>query len=584
MTEWERPEATTKLAPVEAAREGVAESAARRRPWAAYLIVAVVSLAAGAGGTLLALRWFERAPVTAPPAAGGMTDPSATAAHATQPEAHAGMPGIETSAGGEGASIAGGEGGVYISPARQQLIGVRTAEVTHRALDTTIRTVGTLAYDETRVAQLHTKVAGWVDRLFVDYVGRRVRRGDPLFTVYSPELVSTQNEYLLALEAQKRLGQSQFVETRTGAASLVAATRERLKLWDITDDQIAELERTGQPRRTLTFYSPFDGIVLERNAYPGQYITPETMTFKVADLSTIWVFGYLFEYELPMVKVGQEVEAQFPYGQATRTLKGKITYVYPDVDPMTRRAKVRAEFRNPGLEFKPEAYVTLAIRTSGGHALAVPKEAVIDTGVKRYVILARPNGYFEPREVQVGEPVDDYYPVRAGLQPGDRVVTSAQFLIDSETNLQAAMQSMAGMPGGPEAVPEPRAGEHAGHEAAGKAPAPEATAPAPAPRLAIAFRSQPDPPQTGENTFEVMVREVGGQPVTDASVEVVLFMPPMPSMGMPAMRSRATLAHAGEGIYRGIGEISMAGRWDVTVTVRRGGQVIGRRQTAVVVP
>lgn len=583
MTDWERPEATTNPAPTDPTREGVAASSARRRPWAAYLIVAAVSLAAGVGGTLLALRWSARGPEGAPPAAGGMADHSATTAQATPPEAHAGMPGMEMTPGGEGASMGGAEGGVYISPARQQLIGVRTAEATHRALDTTIRTVGSLAYDETRVAQIHTKIAGWVDRLFVDYVGKRVRRGEPLFTVYSPELVSTQNEYLLALEAQQRLGQSQFVETRAGAESLLAATRERLKLWDITDGQIAELERTRQPRRTLALYSPFDGIVLERNAYPGQYITPETMTFKIADLSTIWVLGYVFEYELPMVKLGQEVEAQFPYGQATRTLKGKITYIYPDIDPMTRRAKIRAEFRNPGFEFKPESYVTLAIRTSGGHALAVPKEAVIDTGVKRYVILARPDGYFEPREIQVGEPVDDYYPVRAGLQPGDRVVTSAQFLIDSETNLQAAMQSMAGMHGGAEGGAEAGGGEPPAQEPLGQARAPETPSRAPAARLAITFRSQPDPPQTGENTFEVTVRE-GGAPVTDASVEVVLFMPPMPSMGMPAMRARAVLAHAGGGVYRGTGEIGMAGRWDVTVAVSRGGHVVGRRRTAIVVP
>ena len=263
--------------------------------------------------------------------------------------------------GGRGAT----ETGVYIEPARQQLIGVRTATVTRRQLDTTIRTVGTLAYDETRVTEIHPKISGWVEQVFVDFVGKRVSRGQPLFTIYSPDLVSTQKEYLLALKAQQQLGQSRFPETRAGAESLVAAARERLALWDISEKQIQELERTGQPRRTLTLYSPFNGVVLERNTFAGQYISPETSTFKIADLSTIWVLGQIFEYETRLVKLGQEAEIQFPYEQSTRSLKGRITFIYPEVDPQTRRVKVRIEFRNPGFEFKPESYVTVLIRVDG---------------------------------------------------------------------------------------------------------------------------------------------------------------------------------------------------------------------------
>jgi Cu(I)/Ag(I) efflux system membrane fusion protein len=553
-----------------------------RRRWAAYLAVSILSLAVGAGASVLALWWTghlrPRVGSAAAGAAAGEAVGGAGHAHggaAGGGAAVAQAPGEEAAGGGEG------DRGVYISPARQQLIGVRTAAVAERALEATIRTVGTLAYDETKVAQIHTKIAGWVEQLFVDYVGKPVRRGQPLFTVYSPELVSTQHEFLLALEAEARLGRSQFAETRAGAASLVAAARERLKLWDISEAQIAELERTRQPRKTLTLYSPFDGIVLERNAYPGQYITPETMAFKIADLSTIWVFGYVYEYELPMVKVGQPVEAQFPYGSADRTLKGRITYIYPEIDPTTRRARIRTEFPNPGFAFKPESFVTLVIRAPGRRALAVPREAVIETGAAQYVILAKPGGYFEPRAVTVGAPAEEYFPVLSGLQAGDTVVTSAQFLIDSETNLQAAMRAMAGMPSAASGGEAAGAGAPAAGEAA-VAPAPR-TEPPPA-RVTIAFRTRPDPPQAGENTFEVTVTDAQGRGVTDASVEVVLFMPPMPSMGMPAMRGRAVLAHAGGGVYRGVGEIAMAGRWDVTVTVRRGGQTIGRRQTAIVVP
>jgi RND family efflux transporter MFP subunit len=260
--------------------------------------------------------------------------------------------------------------------------------------------------------------------------------------------VSTQKEYLLALKAREQLGASQFEETRAGAASLVSAARDRLTLWDISEPQIAELEQTGEPRKTLTFYSPFTGVVLERNTFAGQYITPETNTFKIADLSTIWVLGQVFEYELRNIKLGQSAQIEFPYGQSTRTLNGKVTFVYPEIDPQTRRAKVRIEFRNPGLEFKPETYVTVILKTPAGHQLAVPKEAVIDDGSKQYVIVAAPNGYFDPREVKVGPPVDNFFPLISGLDAGDRIVTSAQFLVDSETNLQAAMKSMSlTMPG-----------------------------------------------------------------------------------------------------------------------------------------
>jgi multidrug efflux pump subunit AcrA (membrane-fusion protein) len=318
---------------------------------------------------------------------------------------------METTPEGGHPTEAGGQT-VYISPARQQLIGVRTAVVEARELGTTVRTVGTLAYDETRVAQIHTKISGWVEKVYVDYVGKEVRRDEPLLTVYSPELVSTQTEYLLALRNETELAKSPVAATRTAVVSLRAAARDRLKLWDIP-----------------------------------QYITPEMTTFKVADLSTIWALGAVFEYELPLIKVGQAADIDFPYGQAKRLLKGRITFISPEIDPQTRRVRIRAEFPNPGQTLKPETYVTVVIRTEGGRRLAIPKEAVIDNGEKRYAIVAHPNGYFAPKEIQVGPPSDEFYPLLGGLVEGDTVVSSAQFLIDSETNLQAAMQSMMGMHG-----------------------------------------------------------------------------------------------------------------------------------------
>ena len=432
--------------PTETAREAWQNADTPRWRIARTAALVLVSLAVGAAGMWFAVGRFASAP-------------PAQAAPTAQGE-HAGMQQAAPAAQASSAATANSKR-VYISPSRQQLIGVRTAEVAHQALDTTIRTVGVLAYDETRVAEIHTKIAGWAESVSVDFVGKQVRKGQPLLTIYSPDLVATQREYLLALKADRQLSASAIPETREGARSLLAATRERLRLWDVTDAQVEELARTGEPRRTLTIYSPFTGIVLERNAFPGTYITPETATFKIADLSTLWVIGQVFEYELGMLKLGQPADIEFPYGQTTRRLNGRITFIYPEIDPQTRRAKVRIEFRNPGLEFKPESFVTVLIKSSGGHQLAIPQEAVIDTGTEQYALLALPDGYFEPRPIKVGPAVNQFYPVLDGLQPGDRVVTSAQFLIDSETNLQSAIQSMGGHghatggASGKEGIPEP---------------------------------------------------------------------------------------------------------------------------------
>ena len=401
-----------------------------------FVLVALVSIAVGVGGTAL----FFRTSRAAPP------EPTAAAAKAGGAQGHAGMPGMEGAPEGEQPTAAGGQA-VYVSPDRQQLIGVRTAVIEPRELGTTVRTSGTLAYNETRVAEIHTKISGWVERVYVDYIGKDIRRGEPLLTVYSPDLVSTQTEYLLALRNKAQFDASPIATARVAADNLLAAAKGRLELWDVPAEHIKELERSGKVRRTMMIHSPFNGIVLERNAFPGQYITPEMTTFKIADLSTIWAFGAIFEYELPLIKLGQEATIEFPYGQANRSLKGKITFISPEIDAQTRRVRIRAEFPNPGRTLKPETYVTVVIRAAGGRRLAIPKEAVIDNGDQRYAIVAYPNGYFAPAQIQVGPPSDDFYPLLGGLKEGDTVVSSAQFLIDSETNLQAAMQSMIGMPG-----------------------------------------------------------------------------------------------------------------------------------------
>ena len=330
-----------------------------------------------------------------------------------------------------GVPAGAGSQAVYISAARQQLIGVRSAPVGYQHVEGTLRIVGTLAYDETRTAHIHTRVPGWIEHLYVDYVGKRVRRGEPLFAFYSPELAVAESDYLLALHDDV----------------LRDASRERLKRSNVSDAQIAELERTGKPARTITIESPFDGVVLKKEATAGQYLTPEMTAFELADLSSIWAVGQVFEYDATQLHVGDPIDVEFPHGESTK-LAAKIDFIYPDVDPQTRRVRFRAVLDNGARKLKPDTFVNLVWHGEAMHRLVLPKEAVIDTGEREYVLLALPGGYFEPRDVKVGPVVGEVYLVESGVAEGDRVVTSAQFLVDSETNLMSAMQGMQmSMPG-----------------------------------------------------------------------------------------------------------------------------------------
>lgn len=335
-------------------------------------------------------------------------------------------------------------GTVMLSPEKQQLIGVRTGEVKRERLERTIRTVGRLTPDETKIARIHVKVSGWVDKVNVDFVGKRVEKGEPLFTLYSPELVSTQEEYLIARRGEQYLGKSSYRDVSQSADSLLRAARERLRLWDISDDQIRKLDETGEAQRTMTLYSPIAGFVMARQAYEGMRVTPETELYEIADLSHIWVEADIYEYEADYVKVGQPASMQLSYFPG-KTYRGRVTYVYPTLDPKSRTVKVRLEFPNPGFELKPDMYADVDLKVNYGNQVVVPAEAVLDSGTRQLVFLARPGGYFEPREVKVGPRLEDHYVVLSGVEPGDTIVTSGNFLIDSESRLSSATGGMAGM-------------------------------------------------------------------------------------------------------------------------------------------
>jgi len=336
-------------------------------------------------------------------------------------------------------------GTVQISPARQQLMGVTTAKAEYRSLNKTLRTVGQVAIDETRLANVHVKINGWIQKVFVDTTWQPVKKGDPLFTIYSPDLLATEQEYLLALKARKSLGQSSYPEVSAGGESLLEAARRRLSLWDLTDEQIRQLEETRQPLREITYYSPASGYVLERRAFPNQYVTPDAELYKLVDLSRVWVQVDVYEFEMPSVSLGQEavLTTESLPGLA---LKGNLVYVYPEVKPDTRTGTVRMEFPNPELKLKPGMFVNVELRKALGRQLTVPVDAVLDSG-RRQVVFVDRGGAFEPREVKVGERTEDSIAITSGLRAGERVVTRANFLIDSESNLRQSIAGMAGMPG-----------------------------------------------------------------------------------------------------------------------------------------
>jgi Cu(I)/Ag(I) efflux system membrane fusion protein/cobalt-zinc-cadmium efflux system membrane fusion protein len=446
---------------------------------------------------------------------------------------------------------------IIIEPQRQQLIGVRLAPVQRTQVAPVIRTTGVVRYDETRLTDVNVKLDGWIRDLRVDYTGQFVRQGQPLFTFYSPDLLATQNEYLLALKTRDQLKGSQVADAREYADRLVDAARQRIVLWDLPTEQIRALEETRQPQTTVTFTSPATGYVIEKQALQGMHVRPGQMLYKIADLSVVWVEADIYEQEIGLVRVGQRATVTldaYP-GQATT---GRSVYIYPYVEENTRTVKVRFSFANSGGRLKPGMYASVELRGPAVAGLTVPTNAVLDSGTRQTVFVARAEGYFTPRTVKIGRRLGDSIEITEGVKEGEQVATSAAFFLDSESQLRAGLQSYEAPP----AATPPSGG-------------------APAERLDITFRPQPDPPQTGDSMFEVTVKDPAGQPITDAEVSVVLFMPAMPTMNMPAMRNETKLSHAGEGVYRGAGQVMMRGRWDVTVNVNRAGQRVATKQFAM---
>ncbi len=340
-----------------------------------------------------------------------------------------------------GASVetSGPPGTVVVDPTVVQTIGVRTTKVVRRDFSNPIHTVGRVTYDEDLLARLHPKTEGWVEKLFISETGESVAKDDELLSLYSPQLVASEQEYLLALKSLKALKNSPFRDIRHGARELVKTSRERLELLDVPAHQIRELERSGKIMKNLHIHSPVDGYVVHVGVREGQYVTPQTELYMVADLRKVWVYADIYEYELPWVKVGDPAEIRLT-AVPGRVFKGEVVYVYPYADAKTRTVKVRLEFANPDLVLRPELFANATIHTRPKKAvLAIPTEAVVRTGLKDHVFVVKGQGRFEPRTVVLGVPSNGMVDVLAGLSEGEEVVISGQFLIDSESKLREAM-------------------------------------------------------------------------------------------------------------------------------------------------
>jgi len=500
-------------------------------------------------------------------------------------------------------------GAVMIPAVMRQLIGVRSAPAGVAVLGQEIRAVGTVGYDERGFTQVTVKTSGWVREVLVDSIGRPVRKGEPLFTLYSPDLLATQDEYLLAVKTQAQLAASPLAEVKANAASLVASTRGRLRLWDVTDAQMATLDRRGTAEPVLTVYAPSSGIVLKREALPGKYVEPGTTLYEVADLSRVWISADIYESEVAAVTLNQPASVTFA-AYPGEIFRGNVSYIYPSLNTDARTVRVRLELPNPGLKLKPGMFGTVTVQTDAVRTLVVPKEAVLDTGLRQLVFLDRGEGAYAPYPVKLGRRNQDDVEVLEGLKEGDRIVTSANFLLDAESKLASAssmqammgrigmgdwqmrgahegkMEGMEGMDMGKGGVSAPpgRAGEKGdmkGMEGMGdmkgmpmgdmkgmegmKGPSvPETRKVA---GFSLALTTVPDKPKAGNVLLQLTLTDQAGKPVTDAQVVFVYTMP------MPGMTdSKVTARHIKDGLYEGTVLFGMGGTWLVTVNVTVSGR------------
>ena len=459
---------------------------------------------------------------------------------------------------------------IQLSPQRLQEIGVTTATVAFKDVNDNVNVPGNVDIDEEKLAYVQTRFPGWIQDVYANATYQYVRKGDRLFTIYSPDLVSSEQEYLLARQNQKAFAPdmhagspaSKLAGTDDMAAQeggwLLQAAEERLRQFDVPAQAIANLEQSGKVQRNIAIDSPASGYITERNAMPNAYVRPETKLYTIADLSTVWVYADVFQDAVGRLRPGDPATVTVD-AYPGRNFYGRIDQILPQVDTATRTVRVRLVFRNPGVTLKPGMYVNVNIRVPLGRQMVIPASAVLESGQQAIAFVDHGQGYLEPRTIQAGPQIDDFITVLSGLKPGEKVVSSANFLVDSEAQLQAAMGAFSPPPAPP--------------AASGTA--------APAAQMQIDLSTQPSPPHKGANGVRVKLTGSDGKPVTGTQVTVTFFMPAMPAMGMAAERATATLTGKGNGMYEAPLELPSGGTWQVTVTVQRNGQTLATKQLSI---
>jgi RND family efflux transporter MFP subunit len=445
---------------------------------------------------------------------------------------------------------------IQLSPQRMQSIDVRIGKVKYQPVDGEIRFYGNVQADERRLAYVQTRFAGWIRKLYADATGDFVRKGQPLFTIYSPDLVTTEQEYLIAKKNQADLQQSSVTGVASGAASLFSATRDRLLQWEIPSSEIAKLDTTGKVITDLTINSPVSGYIAEKNALPNMYVQPEMHLYTVSDLSDVWVLAQVFQNDAGKIKPGDHAEVTVD-AYPGKVFSGRVDYLLPQVDTATRTLPVRLVIPNPGLKLRPGMYVNVALKLPLGRQLVVPGPAIFHSGTRNLVFAYRGDGNIEPREVELGARVGEQQIVTKGVGAGEQIVISANFLIDSEAQLQAAAGAFT--------PPPPGAGAAAAMNAPTQAQA------------TVDLTTDPSPPHKGSNTVRVKLTSSDGKPIAGAQVTVMFFMPAMAAMGMSAMRTVINATDKGSGMYESKGDLGSGGTWQVTVTATQNGQAIASK-------
>ena len=447
---------------------------------------------------------------------------------------------------------------IQLSPQRLQEIGVTTATVAMKEVRDDLSVPGNVDIDEEKLSYVQTRIAGWIQDVSANAVYQYVRKGQHLFTLYSPDLVSSEQEYLLARQNQSAFAQDMHGTAAQESGWLLKAAEDRLMQFGVSEQTVKDLEQSGKVERNIAIDSPVSGYIIERNALPNAYVQPETKLYTIADLSTVWVYANVFQEDVGRLKPGDAAQVTVD-AYPGRHFNGHIDQILPQVDAVTRTVRVRLVFLNPGVTLKPGMYVNVSIGVSLGRQLVIPSSAVLQTGARAIAFVDRGGGNLEPRTVETGPQMDDTVVVLKGLKAGEQVVSSANFLVDSEAQLQAAMGALAPVP------PVASAGGGA----------------APSQQAEIELSTSPSPPRKGANTVRVKLTDRAGKPVTGAEVTATFFIPAMPAMGMAAQRALATLVDRGNGMYEGPLQLPAGGTWSATVTVKRGGQAIAAKQLSL---